>query len=140
MFGRAVLVWVLIVPMAIANGMLRDLLLVPLLGDFAARAVSCITLSAAVLLVAWISLAWIGPPTMSAAWAVGVIWLALTLAFEFLAGHYLFGTSWQALRAEYNIVAGRLWIVVLITTLAATPLMFRAVHSPAADGKVSPAR
>jgi hypothetical protein len=140
MFGRAVLVWALIVPIAIANGMFRELLLVPLLGDLAARGVSCFTLSAAVLFVAWMSLAWIGPPTMSAAWTVGAVWLALTLAFEFLAGRYLFGTSWEALRAEYNIIAGRLWIIVLVTTVAAPPLMFRAAHSPAPGGNVSAAR
>jgi hypothetical protein len=140
MFGRAVLAWTFIVPLAIANGMARELLLVPLLGDLAARAVSCFTLAGAVLFVTWMSLAWIGPATILDAWTIGLIWLALTLAFEFLAGHYVFGTSWDALRAEYNILAGRLWILVLVVTLTAPPLTFQAVHSPAAGGDVSAAR
>lgn len=129
MFGRAVLVWMLIVPVAIANGMLRELLLVPTLGEPAARAISSLTLATAVVLVARMSLARIGPATLSAAWTVGLIWLALTLAFEFLAGHYLFGAPWQALLAEYNVAAGRLWIVVLVAALVSPPMMFRVAHS-----------
>jgi len=47
------------------------------------------------------------------------MWLAMTLAFEFGAGHYLFHTPWAALIADYNILRGRLWILVLAATLTA---------------------
>ncbi len=125
MLGRAAVVWMCIVPVAIVNGMLRDVVLAPYLGDPAARAISCVTLAAAVLVVAWMSIAWIGPRTAGAAWMVGVIWLNLTLAFEFLAGHYVFGTPWAALRADYNIFAGRLWVLVLAAALTGPRIMFR---------------
>ena len=140
MAARAAVVWLFIVPVAIANGMLREAALVPLLGEPIARAVSSLMLAGAVLLVTWLFLGWIGPTTQSDAWTIGVIWICLTLAFEFLVGHYVFGTTWEALRAEYNVLAGRLWILVLVATLAAPPLMFMAVHSPAAGGDVSAAR
>ena len=54
---------------------------------------------------------------------MGVLWLAVTLAFEFLAGHYLFGDPWERLLAEYNVARGRLWVVVPITTLLAPVLV-----------------
>jgi hypothetical protein len=40
----------------------------------------------------------------------------LTLAFEFLAGHYLFGNPWSKLLADYNLLRGHIWVLVLITT------------------------
>ena len=133
MLGRAAVIWMCIVPVAIVNGMLRDMVLAPYLGDSTARAISCVTLAAAVLVVARMSIAWIGPPTTGAAWMVGVIWLNLTLAFEFLVGHYVFGTPWAALRADYNIFAGRLWVLVLAAALTGPRIMFRP--PPSADGR-----
>ena len=46
----------------------------------------------------------------------------LTLAFEFLAGHYLFGNSWERLLADYDVARGRIWPLVLIVTFV-TPLL-----------------
>ena len=40
------------------------------------------------------------------AWTIGALWLTLTLAFEFLAGHYVFRTSWRQLLADYNVFRG----------------------------------
>ena len=47
----------------------------------------------------------------------GIMWVALTVAFEFLAGHYVFGNSWKRLTADYNVFRGRIWILVLLTAL-----------------------
>ncbi len=125
MLGRAAVIWMGIVPVAIVNGALRDVVITLYLGDPTARAISCVTLAAAILVVAWMSMAWIGPRTARAAWMVGVIWLTLTLAFEFLAGHYVFGTPWAALRADFNIFDGRLWVLVLAAALAGPRIVFR---------------
>lgn len=50
-------------------------------------------------------------PTSSAseALAVGGMWGALTVAFEFLGGHYINGDSWQTLVSAYDVTAGHLW-------------------------------
>jgi hypothetical protein len=66
-----------------------------------------------------VSIGWIGPRTSGQAWGVGAIWVLLILAFEFLAGHYLFHNSWSSLLADYNVFRGRIWPLVLITTLVA---------------------
>jgi hypothetical protein len=57
-------------------------------------------LSAAILLVTWLSVTWIQPGTRPTALAIGTLWVGLTIAFEFGAGHYVFGTPWEALRAD----------------------------------------
>ena len=119
MLIRSVFVWSVILVLAFANGALRELLIVPRVGDMAGRAISSVLLAAAILLVSWFTISWIRPPSSADAWIIGLSWLALTLAFEFLAGHYLFGDPWTQLLAEYNVWQGRLWILVPLTTLLA---------------------
>ena len=119
MLGRAVVVWLGILVLASLNGAVRDLVLAPRMGDTLARALSTITLSALVLLVTWYTVTWIGPHTIRGALLVGLLWLLLTLAFEFLGGHYLFHKPWSALLADYDLRRGRIWIMVLVITFAA---------------------
>jgi hypothetical protein len=123
---RAFAIWLAIVPLAIANGALREALLTPRIGADQAHVVSCFTLSAAVLIVALLSIRWIAPAGPGQGLAIGAGWVALTLAFEFLAGRYVFGTSWSRILADYNVFAGRLWLLVLVTTGLAP---FLAVHA-----------
>ena len=130
MLARAGAVWFGIMLMAILNGAFRDVMLTPRLGDLGARAVSCLTLASVIVIVTWISLPWIRPISTADAWRIGSMWLTMTLIFEFGAGHYVFGTPWTALLADYKILAGRLWILVLIATLAAPAMVYLAARNP----------
>ena len=125
MLGRAAAIWFAIMVAAILNGAARDMLLVPRLGDPIARAISCVTLAIVVVSVVWFTLSWIGPGSMGDAWAIGALWLCMTLIFEFGVGHYVFRTPWTTLLGDYNVLAGRLWILVLITTLTAPAFILR---------------
>jgi len=122
MIVRAVLIWCALLVIASVNGFAREAVLIPRIGDVAGRAVSTLALSVFIVILTWISISWIGPQSAHRAWAVGVIWVALTLAFEFLAGHYLFRNSWSRLLEDYDVLRGRIWILVLITTLVAPRL------------------
>jgi hypothetical protein len=137
MFARAGAVWFAIMLIAILNGAARDVLLVPRLGDLVARALSGFTLATLIVVVTWLSIRWIHPASLSDAWRIGVMWLAMTLTFEFVAGHYLFHTEWSTLLADYNPLAGRLWILVLVTTAIAPALVFRAGEIPVRDTEIS---
>jgi hypothetical protein len=125
MFVRALAIWFLLLAVAIANGGLREALIVPRAGAAAGHAISTLLLSAFILLVAWLFVPWMAPPRASDALLIGVFWVALTTAFEFLAGHYLFGKPWPVLLADYNVLQGRIWILVLVTTLVAPLVVFR---------------
>ena len=118
-YGRAAAAWLGILIIANVNGALREFLLVPFLGATVARAISTLLLCLLVLILARATIGWIGPRSAGEAWRVGLLWLALTLAFEFLAGHYLFGNSWERLLSEYNLAAGRIWSIVPLVTLLA---------------------
>jgi hypothetical protein len=125
MFTRALVIWFVLLVVAVCNGALREAVIVPRTGSAAGRGISTLLLSAAILVLAWVSVPWIEPTRASDALLVGALWVALTLAFEFLGGHYLFGTPWPELLADYNVVKGRIWPLVLVTTLLAPWIAFR---------------
>jgi hypothetical protein len=60
--------------------------------------------------------------------AVGLIWLGMTVIFEFVFGHYVIGHPWRKLFHDYNLLEGRVWVLVLIWTTIA-PLLFYKIRS-----------
>lgn len=48
-----------------------------------------------------------------------MIWTTLTVAFEFIFGHYVDRKSWSELAANYAIWNGRLWPLVLLSLILA---------------------
>ena len=119
MIFRTIVIWVLLLGVAVLNGTAREFLLAPRLGAYAGHVASTVVLCAAIFVVALLFTRWIGPRSRGGAMLIGAVWLALTLAFEFLAGHYLFGSSWERLLADYDLLRGRVWILVLLATLFA---------------------
>ena len=57
---RALLVWVVLLLLAIANGVLREAVLIPRLGGPSGLVLSGLLLSALILVLAWWLLPWIG--------------------------------------------------------------------------------
>jgi hypothetical protein len=124
MITRTLVVWFGLLALAVANGGFREAVLVPRLGLGMARAVSSVMLSLLIVGVGWGVTRWIGPATLQDAWAIGAVWVALTLCFEFLGGHFLFGKPWPELLADYNLFAGRIWVLVLVATLMTPAIAF----------------
>ena len=124
MMARAVLIWFALLAVAIVNGAIREGLLLPWLGRGVAQAVSTVLLSGFIVAIGWWATPWIAPRRAADAWAIGLGWVTLTLAFEFLGGHFLFGKSWTALVADYNLLAGRIWVMVLVVTLVTPVAVF----------------
>jgi hypothetical protein len=119
MTWRAIVVWFAVLALASLNGAAREAWLIPRFGDPAGRALSTVILCALVYLTTWLTIGWIHPTRAGEALGIGVLWLVLTLAFEFLAGHYLFQKPWAVLLEDYDLSRGRIWIVVLIVVLLA---------------------
>ncbi|MGK0525697.1 MAG: hypothetical protein ACI92N_003358 [Pseudomonadales bacterium] len=115
---KALVIWFAIVVLAIANGSLREFLLVPVLGAQAALMLSGLLLSVLIVGVAYLSLPWLNPSQPVQVWGIGLAWLALTLIFEFSFG-LLQGKSWLELLEAYTFEGGNLWLVVLAATVLA---------------------
>ena len=128
MLRRAFVVWCVLLTTAILNGALRVALLVPRIGETSGLVVSTVTLSAAIVVLAACTIGWMRPRTWGETWTIGLFWLGLTIAFEFLGGHFLFGRPGEVLLADYNVSQGRIWIVVLLATALGPALAVRYRH------------
>jgi hypothetical protein len=117
MLVRALAIWFVLLLVAVLNGAFREAVLTPRVGRGVAHALSTVMLSVLILIVGWLSMGWISPRTLQDAWTIGALWVGLTIAFEFLAGHFVFGRPWDELLADYNLLAGRIWLMVLVVTL-----------------------
>lgn len=140
---RALALWLVLVVVAVANGALREAWLAPSLGPRGGEVASAVLLSALILVVAYLSIRWIGTRTVRGAFAVGALWLVLTVAFEFLGGRYLFGVEWDELVDDYRFWRGRAWVLVLVTVFFAPWLAARArglVGPPDGRGPDDPPR
>src|SRR3972149_379025 len=122
---KYVLAWIPMVLIAIANGALREATYGKLMSELQAHQIS--TLSGLLLFSAyiWIVIRTWRPDTSKQAITVGLIWLVLTVAFEFLFGHYVVGHPWSKLLYDYNVFSGRVWVVVLIWVTVAPDVFYR---------------
>lgn len=119
---RTLTVWLLIIVAETIHGVLRGLFLVPVVGDLRARQIGVVIGSLIILAIVIASIRWIGAKTRRELLAVGALWLALTLAFEFLFGRYVAGASWQRLLSDYDPTRGG-FLALGMVVLALSPLI-----------------
>jgi hypothetical protein len=127
LFSYAFGMWILLVILAILNGILRESLIKPRVSEQTAHVMSTIILICIFFIAIYLffSNLKIGYSKMDLL-LVGVFWLILTVAFEFLFGHYVMGHPWSKLLADYNILQGRLWPLVLLAVFIA-PVLFGSI-------------
>lgn len=119
--------WLLILVLAVLNGGLRESVLVPALGLPAAYVLSGILLSACVLMVAIALAGWMKLGGARHSLAVGLLWLLLTVAFEFGFGRLVQDRSWSQMLDAYTFRDGNIWPLVLLVTFLA-PLVAAVVR------------
>jgi len=126
---RCLAAWFAMLLVSVANGAVRDFTYGRYLDELTAHQLS--TLSGILLLglVIWLFLRTQPPTSGGQALAIGLFWMALTVAFEFLFFHYVGGHSWAELLANYNFLAGRVWVFVLLWVALAPYLFFRLRNS-----------
>jgi hypothetical protein len=109
---------------AIINGALRDLWYKNFTGELAAYQVSTVTLILFFSLFIGFAFQKYPPSSSKQALLVGVIWVGMTLAFEFGFGRWR-GNSWEQLLQDYNVFEGRLWLLVPLWVMIAPYLFYR---------------
>jgi hypothetical protein len=120
--------WIGLVVIAIVNGAIREKVYSQFMSELAAHQLSTvigITLFGLYIMLLTRSLK---IESSGEALAIGGIWLALTILFEFIFGHYVIGHPWSRLFHDYNLLKGRLWVLVLIWT-AVAPYTFYKLQS-----------
>lgn len=115
----ALITWFIIALAATLNGFIRNKLYKKAFGDLLAHQVSTIVLIGVIFFISYFFVKWTNTTSTPDLWIIGALWLIMTAAFEFLFGHYVMKHSWKKLLEDYNILKGRLWVLILIAVLIA---------------------
>jgi hypothetical protein len=121
---KYILLWFPMLVIAIINGTLRDLWYKKYLGDLTAHQVSTFTLILFFALFIGFVFQKFPPSSSVQAILIGVVWVVMTLAFEFGFGRWR-GNSWEKLFEDYNLLKGRLWVLIPIWITVAPYVFYR---------------
>ena len=119
---RAFLVWLVIIAAETVHGILRGMLLVPIIGDLPARQIGVLIGSLLIFGVAYLFIRWIAARTKLQFLAVGVLWVALTVLFEIGLGRLVLGLPWERITEDYDPARGGFLIFGLLF-MAVSPLL-----------------
>jgi hypothetical protein len=119
MWLRGVLVWLLIAAAETVHGVLRVAYLQPRLGDLAARQMALVSGALIIVVIATLTIRWIGAVGVRRQMGLGALWLALMVAFDIAVGRLAFGYSWQRIGADFNPVAGGYLGMAMLVLLVA---------------------
>jgi hypothetical protein len=106
------------------NGIFRVTVLVPRWGEVWAGVASAASGIALIQLIARQAML---PTSVRQRARIALLWLILTVAFEFTFGHYVDRKPWPELLANYDLLAGHLWPIVL-ASLVAAPFVWGRHH------------
>ena len=111
---RYLYAWFVLLVAAMVNGALRDFTYGKHLPELLAHQLSC--LSGIILFgVVFYQFVCRWPPASARqVLSIGLFWMSLTVAFEFLFFHYVAGHPWPELLANYDVTSGRLWPLILL--------------------------
>ncbi|WP_348611376.1 hypothetical protein [Halobaculum rarum] len=116
-------IWVAMAVIAVVNGGVREIVLIPRVGEYSGHVLSTAILVAAILLVSFAFFSWTPVDYAQAELVlVGILWTVLTVGFEFAVGA-VEGTPVSVTLGQYDVLAGQVWIAVPIALLV-SPLLF----------------
>jgi hypothetical protein len=116
---KALALWFGILALAVANGTLREKVLIPGFGNTGGLIGSGLILSVCIFGVAFAAAPWYGQLTAKQWLLLGAFWLALTLVFELSFGRFIQHKSWAELLEAYTFKGGNIWPLVLVATFIA---------------------
>ena len=119
---RALGIWLTLIAIESIHGVMRRLFLEPWLGDLRARQVSVFTGAVLIVLVFWFTLGWLRPQPVRRWWLFGLLWLALTLAFEIGVGRAT-GMSWDRIASDFDPRRGGLLAFGMVVILVAPRIL-----------------
>jgi hypothetical protein len=112
--GRWVAAWLGAVAIATANGAVREATYGRRIRERDAQRLSGIILVVALTVYLWRLHRRRPIPSSSDAARIGIVWVVLTIAFEFGLGRGVQKQSWSEMLAAYNLAKGETWPLVLV--------------------------
>ena len=117
--------WIGMVAIAILNGAIREKAYGPFMGELSAHQLSTFIIILLFGAYIWVLTGTYTIESPTQALIIGVMWLVMTVIFEFVFGHFVMGHPWSRLLQDYNLFKGRVWSLVLIWASVAPYLFFR---------------
>lgn len=117
--------WLGMVVLAILNGIIREKLYGQFMRELSAHQLSTFIGIILFGVYIWILTGVWRIESAKQALLIGVVWLIMTIIFEFIFGHFVMGHPWGRLFHDYNLIKGRVWILVLIWTVLAPYIFYR---------------
>jgi hypothetical protein len=125
---RLALLWIALALLMTFNGVFRERVLRPVLGDagigpmVAADVLSAILGVGIILFATAVAFRRVELTTQWL-WMASAVLVVPTIAFEFVVGRFVDGKTWSELLANYALWDGKLWPILLLL-LALTPLIW----------------
>ena len=128
--------WLVLAAIATVAGIVRELWLVPLIGELRGHQVGTAVVALAFLgaIAAFVARMRLSPVE---GLVIGAAWLLCAIAFEFGFGHYVDGLSWTRLLSDYDLSEGRLLLVLWLMVGIGPFLMARRHQRRSADASRS---
>jgi len=122
---RYVLAWLPMLVIAVANGALRQVTFGKVMPELHAHQLSTVIGSVLEGLFVWFVIRKWPPSSSRHALRIGLVWLVLTVAFEFFMGLVLARRPLPDVLHDYNLLAGRVWVLFLVWLTFAPWVFFR---------------
>ncbi len=127
---RYVVAWIPMLLLAIANGALRQMTFGKLMPELSAHQLSTAIGSIVIGLFIYAVIRIWSPSSAKQALEIGLVWLSLTIAFEFVFGRLVMHRPWAQLLNDYNLFGGRVWVLFLAWLTLAPYVFYRLRHAP----------
>lgn len=133
-YKRILGVWLLLAVLMSANGIFRELVLRDALGSETAEYVSIALGLIIILAVTRLLFRPLVGLSTGQLIGIGALYVVMTVAFEFLIGHYVDHKPWSELTAAYRFWRGELWPFVLLIT-GLTPMIWGRWLAPPSQSR-----
>jgi hypothetical protein len=118
------LAWFGMMALAVVNGVVRESFYRGAVGELRAHQISTLTLLVLIFAYVWIITGWWPAVSGEQAWWIGLMWMLMTVTFEFGMGRFISGKPWKELLLDYNVLRGRVWILIPLGTLVIPWLVY----------------
>ena len=118
------LLWLPMIILAIANAGIREMVWDNYFSELTAHQVSTGTLIILCAVYIGLVFSFLGLQSQNEALILGLIWVLLTVGFEFVFGRLVMGNLWGDLLNDYNLLQGRLWSIFLISLFLLPSIFF----------------
>ena len=125
---KYILAWIPMLVIAVANGALRQLIFAKAMSELRAHQLSTLIGSMVMGPFIWLIVNIWPPASGHQALLVGLIWLGLTVTFESFMGLVLQHRPLAQVLDQYNLFAGRVW-VLLLAWITFAPWLFLRIQN-----------